>query len=147
MGAKTSPEKRPRIFMVNWFRKDARGKFMWPGFGDNSRVLEGMFARCEAEEAAAAGKPAGGAGAAGGAIETPIGLIPDVAKGALNTEGLGMSAEALADLFKIDPAVWSKEFTRYGEFLATFGDRLPAGIREQHDRFSKRAEDAVAGKA
>src|SRR5690606_5065049 len=75
----------PRVFYVNWFRKDADGKFLWPGFGENSRVLEWMFKRIEGKVPAA---------------ETPIGLVP--AEGSLNVDGLDITAEQLEELFRID---------------------------------------------
>lgn len=128
MGGRTDAAKLPRIFYVNWFRKDAKGKFIWPGFGDNSRVLAWMFDRCDG---------------AGKAIETPIGSIPDVAAGALDTSGLDIAPETLADLFKIEPAVWAKELARNAEFLASFGDRLPAGIKAQHEKLTGRVEAAI----
>jgi phosphoenolpyruvate carboxykinase (GTP) len=128
MGTKTSTDKLPKIFYVNWFRKDSKGKFMWPGFGDNSRVLAWMFSRCANE---------------GTAIETPIGYIPDVTKGSINTEGLNMSPETLKELFKIEPKVWQGEFQRNAEFLSTFGERLPAGVKAQHDRLVARVNAAA----
>jgi len=75
----------PKVFYVNWFRKDEDGKFLWPGFGENSRVLEWVFRRCQGE---------------GEATETAIGLVPPA--GDLNTEGLDLSAEALEELLTVD---------------------------------------------
>lgn len=87
-----------------------------------------MFARCGNE---------------GAAVETPIGYIPDVAKGAINVEGLNMSADTLKELLKIEPKVWQGEFQRNQEFLTTFGDRLPAGIKAQHERLVARVNAAA----
>jgi len=128
---RTPAAKLPKVFYVNWFRKDAGGKFMWPGFGDNSRVIEWMFDRCGAKKAPT--------------VETPIGYVPDVAKGGLNLSGLDISPEKASDLFKIDPAVWKKELGIYGETLGTVGARLPAGLKAQHERLNKRVEAAAAG--
>ena len=80
-----APEQLPRIFVVNWFRKDADGKFLWPGFGENSRVLEWVFRRCDGE---------------GETVETPIGLVP--AEGELDLDGLEISDEAMRELLTVD---------------------------------------------
>ena len=104
----------PRIFYVNWFRKDADGKFLWPGFGENSRVLEWVFRRCEGSA---------------DAIETPIGLLP--AEGAINTEGLNISAEAMQELLSVDEDLVRQQLPQLKEHLATFGDKLPEQIAAQ----------------
>jgi phosphoenolpyruvate carboxykinase (GTP) len=104
----------PRIFYVNWFRKDEEGNFLWPGFGENSRVLEWVFRRC--------------AGTAD-AVETPIGLVP--AAGDLNTEGLQTSADEVAELLAVDPAEWKAELPAMREHLDRFGENLPAELHEQ----------------
>jgi len=106
----------PRIFYVNWFRKDADGKFLWPGFGENSRVLEWIFRRLEGE---------------GQVEETPIGLVP--AAGDLNTEGLDISDEALHELLTVDADALKGELDQVAEHLDRFGDRLPAEVRAQFD--------------
>jgi phosphoenolpyruvate carboxykinase (GTP) len=111
----------PRIFHVNWFRKDDDGKFLWPGYGENSRVLEWVFRRCDGEAEA---------------VETPIGLLP--AEGQLNTEGLDISDEALAELIKVDPAEWREQLPQYRDHFAIFGDRLPDELRSQLDALEKR---------
>ncbi|MBA2523894.1 MAG: phosphoenolpyruvate carboxykinase (GTP) [Solirubrobacterales bacterium] len=112
MGAKGDPDKLPKIFKVNWFRKDADGKFIWPGFGENSRVLEWVFRRCNGESAT---------------VETPIGLVP--APGELNVEGLDLSAADLEELTAVDLDKLRDEFPQVEEHLAQFGDSLPAEIR------------------
>ncbi len=104
----------PRIFYVNWFRKDADGKFLWPGYGENSRVLEWIFRRC--------------AGTAE-ADETPIGLVP--APGALNTEGLDISDEDLAELVKVTPEEWKVELPAIHQHFARFGKHLPDELHQQ----------------
>ena len=114
----------PRIFHVNWFRKDEHGKFLWPGFGENSRVLEWVFRRCDdAAEAA----------------ETPIGLVP--AEGALNTEGLDMSSEDVAQLLEVDPEQWRAQLPQVHEHFARFGDSLPEALRRQLDGLQQRLRD------
>jgi phosphoenolpyruvate carboxykinase (GTP) len=104
----------PRIFHVNWFRKDADGAFLWPGFGENSRVLEWIFRRCDDE---------------GETRETPIGLVP--AKGTLDTEGLEISDEAVEELLHVDEDKLRAELEQIKEHLNQFGDDLPQEIREQ----------------
>jgi phosphoenolpyruvate carboxykinase (GTP) len=104
----------PRVFYVNWFRKDDEGKFLWPGFGENSRVLEWVFRRC--------------AGTAE-AEETPIGMVP--AAGSLNTEGLEISAEEVAELLAVDPAEWRVELPAMRQHFARFGKHLPDELHEQ----------------
>ncbi len=104
----------PRIFYVNWFRKDVDGKFLWPGFGENSRVLEWVFRRCEGSAEA---------------VETPIGLLP--AEGAINTEGLAISGEAMRELLTVDEDLVRQQLPQLKEHLAKFGDRLPAELNQQ----------------
>jgi phosphoenolpyruvate carboxykinase (GTP) len=114
VGERGDAEKLPRIFYVNWFRKDADGGFLWPGFGENSRVLEWVFRRCDGDAEA---------------TETPIGLVP--APGALNTEGLDVSEEALGELTTVDSEQLRQELPQVEEHLAQFGDRLPEPVRAQ----------------
>jgi phosphoenolpyruvate carboxykinase (GTP) len=104
----------PRVFYVNWFRKDADGKFLWPGFGENSRVLEWVFRRCED---------------AAEAVETPIGLLPT--EGAIDTEGLNVSEQAMRELLSVDTELVKAQLPQVEEHLAKFGDRLPAAIGAQ----------------
>jgi phosphoenolpyruvate carboxykinase (GTP) len=120
MGRK-SGAKPPRIFYVNWFRKGADGKFLWPGFGDNSRVLEWVFRRVEGKVEA---------------DETPIGLVPK--PGDLDTEGLDITDEALAEVVSVDVDALRDELPQVKEHLAKFGDRLPAPIREQFQALERR---------
>ena len=121
VGAFTTADKLPRIYSVNWFRKDSDGKFMWPGYGENSRVLEWIVRRLDGEAEA---------------VTTPIGLVPAV--GDLNVEGLDISTEKLAELFAIDPNTWLAEADLTEEYYLQFGDRVPealhfelAGLRER----------------
>ncbi len=104
----------PRIFYVNWFRTDEEGNFLWPGFGDNSRVLAWVFGRC-----------AGNAEA----IDTPIGRVP--AEGAVPAEGLGLSAEVMAKLLAVDPDEWKAELPLIREHFEVFGNQLPQELRDQ----------------
>ena len=117
IGANGDPDKLPRIFYVNWFRKDPDGSFIWPGFGENSRVLEWVFRRCNGESEAA---------------ETPIGLVP--APGELNVEGLDLGEAELAELTEVDRDKLRDELPQVSEHLARFGKRLPAEIRASFER-------------
>ena len=111
VGHATSEEKLPRIFYVNWFRRDADGRFLWPGFGENSRVLEWMFRRCDGE---------------GAARETAIGWLPLPAD--LDTSGMDISDSDLAELLDVDVSAWSREVPQLEEHFARFGDRLPTEL-------------------
>jgi len=104
----------PRVFIVNWFRKDAEGRYLWPGFGENSRVLEWIFRRCDDQAEA---------------VETPIGLVP--APGAIDISGLELPERAMEQLLHVDPAEWRAQLPQVHEHFARFGDRLPAGLRQQ----------------
>ncbi|MBE7036378.1 MAG: phosphoenolpyruvate carboxykinase (GTP) [Ruminococcaceae bacterium] len=111
----------PKIFHVNWFRLDENGKFMWPGFGDNLRVLNWILDRCEGKA---------------DAKETAIGYLPEAKD--INIEGLKLDAETLEQLLSVDKAVWKEEVESQKEFFAKFGDRLPAGIKEELDKLEAR---------
>jgi phosphoenolpyruvate carboxykinase (GTP) len=117
----TGGDKLPKVFYVNWFRKNSDGKFIWPGFGENSRVLEWIFRRCDGEAEAA---------------ETPIGLVP--APGELNVEGLDLAPEALEELLAVDTEQVKQELPQVHEHLAKFGDRLPAPVRAQLEALEQR---------
>jgi len=116
----------PKIFRTNWFRTSDTGKFLWPGFGDNLRVLEWILQRCEGR---------------GEATETPIGFLPT--KGAINRAGIDLSDEALAQLLRIDLPEWIEAVHSQDEFFQSFGTHLPPAIREEHDALAKRIQDAV----
>ena len=111
----------PRVFYVNWFRKSTDGRYLWPGFGDNSRVLEWVFERC-------AGR--------GGAVETPIGYLP--APGAIDTEGLDIKDEDMADLLRVDRDEWRAELPPIVDYFSQFGSRLPAAVFEQAEALRRR---------
>jgi phosphoenolpyruvate carboxykinase (GTP) len=116
------PEARlPKIFMVNWFRKDGDGRFIWPGFGENSRVLAWIFRRCDGEA---------------DAVETPIGLVP--APGAIETDGLGLSAADMERLVAVDPEEWKVQLPQLHQHYASFGDALPEELRAQLDALEQR---------
>jgi phosphoenolpyruvate carboxykinase (GTP) len=111
----------PRIFHVNWFRKGADGKFLWPGYGENVRVLKWILERVEGR---------------GAAQETPIGYVP--AKNGLTLEGVKISDDALNELLRVNPADWETEMEDSKQFLMKFGARLPQEIREEHGKLAKR---------
>jgi phosphoenolpyruvate carboxykinase (GTP) len=111
----------PRIFYVNWFRKDEQGEFLWPGFGENSRVLAWVFRRCQGEAEA---------------VESPIGLLP--AEGAIETEGLNVSAEQMAELLSVDEDLVRGQLPQVREHLARFGDRLPPEMSAQLEALEQR---------
>jgi phosphoenolpyruvate carboxykinase (GTP) len=111
----------PKIFMVNWFRKDGGGDFIWPGFGENSRVLAWIFRRCDDEA---------------DAVETPIGLVP--APGSIETDGLDLSAAAMEELLKVDPEEWKVQLPQIQQHYASFGDALPGELRGQLDALEQR---------
>ncbi len=118
---------------MNWFKKSPEGKFLWPGFGENSRVLKWIFDRCDEQN----GKLA---------VKTPIGYVPK--EGVLDTAGLDVSPQTMKELFKLDPEEWKNgiptiytnmqytnsttiDITSMRKFLSQFGDRVPAGITQE----------------
>ena len=114
MGEKMDADKAPKIFHVNWFRKDDEGNFLWPGFGDNMRVLLWILDRCEGKA---------------DAVESPIGLLPTTDD--IDTTGLSISKEQLADLLSVDKKVWMEDVENQEQYFAQFGDRLPKEIKEE----------------
>ncbi len=116
VGAAGKPENLPKIFYVNWFRKDDEGRWLWPGYGENSRVLEWVFERV-------AGR--------GEAIETAIGYVP--AKGAINVDGLDVSEADMDVLLEVNEADWKAEVPLIREHFASFGDRVPAELNAAVD--------------
>ena len=123
IGAKAQSDAAvlPKIFMVNWFRKDADGKFVWPGFGENARVLKWIVDRIEGEA---------------DAVETPIGHLPT--PGSLDVAALGLSDAATATLLAVDTAVWTDEAARNREFLEGFGAPVPPALLRQQDALEER---------
>jgi len=115
-------DKAPKIFNVNWFRLDDEGHFLWPGFGDNMRVLDWIIARVEGKA---------------DAEETPIGFVPKAED--INIKGIEdeISLETLRSILKVDKEQWAKEAEGIEEFYKKFGDRLP---KELHDELEKLKE-------
>jgi phosphoenolpyruvate carboxykinase (GTP) len=122
-------DKAPTIFQVNWFRKDAEGKWLWPGFGDNSRPIEWALRRVNGEI---------------GALDGLSGHIPK--PGDLNLKGLDISEKQLAELFELDPDAWDREAALTEEYFAQFGDKVPEALHQQlwylRERIAK-AQDAA----
>jgi len=111
--------KLPKIFHVNWFRKGADGKFLWPGFGDNLRVLEWMIDRVQGKA---------------GVVETPIGGLPEPSE--LDLEGLVLTDEARERLFGFDRDGWNAEFASIGDYLDSYGARMPAALKQEQQRIA-----------
>jgi phosphoenolpyruvate carboxykinase (GTP) len=116
----------PKIFHVNWFRRGDDGKFLWPGYGENVRVLKWMLDRIEGSAAA---------------TETPIGNVP--APGSLELDGLNISPEAVEELLRVDATAWVEESQAIGKFFDKFGKRLPEELRTEHQALVGRLEHAV----
>ena len=114
MGKSTDASKLPKIFYVNWFRKDADGGWLWPGFGENSRVLKWIVERVTGKAEA---------------VETPLGYLP--ASGAIDTNGLDVTEEQMAELLNVDAGEWLNEIDSIREHYARFGERLPAALSEE----------------
>ena len=117
----SSIPRPPAIFHVNWFRTDAQGNFLWPGFGQNVRVLKWILERVR-----------GG----GKAMETPIGYIPT--PDGLEREGLDLPASTLEELLRIDRADWEHEIASQRKFFEQFGARLPQEIQDEHEALAWR---------
>ncbi|PWK88493.1 phosphoenolpyruvate carboxykinase (GTP) [Fulvimonas soli] len=116
--------KLPKVFHVNWFRKGADGRFLWPGFGDNLRVLEWMIARVE-------GRARG--------VETPVGILPE--PGELRVDGLALAPGALEELLAVDVPGWQAELDAIGDYLESFAPRLPARLRAERRRVAAALAD------
>jgi phosphoenolpyruvate carboxykinase (GTP) len=119
MGSKL--KNPPKIFHVNWFRRDAEGKFLWPGYGENVRVLKWMLDRIEGRARAS---------------ETPIGCVP--AASSLTLDGLSVSRDAFHELLAVDPSDWAQEELAIAKFFEKFGDRLPDAIRDEQKALASR---------
>jgi phosphoenolpyruvate carboxykinase (GTP) len=111
----------PKVFHVNWFRKGADGKFLWPGYGENVRVLKWILERVEGR---------------GAAQETPIGHVPSPR--ALTLDGLNIAPETVTQLLRVDAEDWEQELADTQEFFQKFGDRLPRELREEHNKLARR---------
>jgi phosphoenolpyruvate carboxykinase (GTP) len=121
IGKQADESKLPKIYQVNWFRKDKDGHWLWPGFGDNSRVLKWVVERLEGEA---------------DAVETPIGLVP--AAGAIDTEGLDMAPDDIDKAVAVDLDEWRAELPLIEEWFAKIGDRLPAQLHAELDGLKER---------
>jgi phosphoenolpyruvate carboxykinase (GTP) len=124
IGETGDESKLPKLFYVNWFRKDADGKFLWPGYGENSRVLAWVFDRC---------------GDAAPSVDTAIGRLPT--EDALPTDGLDLAPGAIAELLSVDEDDWRAELPLIEEHYAVFGDRLPTTLHDELDHLAKRLAD------
>jgi phosphoenolpyruvate carboxykinase (GTP) len=111
----------PRIFHVNWFRQNAEGKFLWPGFGENLRVLAWVLERCEGRA---------------NAVDTPIGLMPRPTD--IDTQGLNLPAGTLEELTEVPAEAWKKEMGEFRQYLQGFGARTPSGLFSEVDEVEKR---------
>nr|WP_223881192.1 phosphoenolpyruvate carboxykinase (GTP) [Nesterenkonia ebinurensis] len=120
-----APEKLPKIFLVNWFRRNREGGFAWPGFAENTRVLKWIVERLEGT---------------GEAVETPIGYTPT--KDALDLTGLEVSDEDIEDSIKVDPAEWAEEIPLIEEWLTGFGESLPESIAAELEELKSRVDSA-----
>ncbi|MBI4213413.1 MAG: phosphoenolpyruvate carboxykinase (GTP), partial [Chloroflexi bacterium] len=121
MGKKAS--QAPAVFHVNWFRRDADGRFIWPGFGQNMRVLQWIYGRVKGR-------------AEDGSVDTPIGTVPTAA--ALGTSDLGLTAEQAKVLLDVDRSEWQREAAEYAQFLSQYDESLPAEIRNQQGALERR---------
>ena len=125
----TEGAKLPKVFYVNWFRKGADGRFLWPGYGENSRVLAWIFRRCEGRA---------------DAVETVIGLLPPLGDGGIDTSGLDLSDQAMAELLEVDVAGWKRQLPQMHEHYAQFASKLPAELHQQLVDLEARLRDSGA---
>src|SRR2546426_1824493 len=126
IGATADPGKLPRIFYVNWFRKGSDGRFLWPGYGDNSRVLKWI-----SERVTGTGK----------AVETPIGRLP--APGALDLSGLKLSDDSVRELLRVDVEGWIAELPLVKKHFEKFGSRMPQGLKDELTALEQRLQAAA----
>ncbi|WBT05381.1 phosphoenolpyruvate carboxykinase (GTP) [Brevundimonas vesicularis] len=127
MGQGQDASRLPRIFFVNWFRKDQDGRFVWPGFGDNARVLKWISERIDGEAEA---------------VDTAVGRVPSVS--ALDLSGLDLTSAQLSILLDVDAGVWAEEAALIPDFYRQFGERLPTALWDQHAALVARLDDAGA---
>jgi phosphoenolpyruvate carboxykinase (GTP) len=124
VGAKLA--RPPQIFRVNWFRTGDDGRFLWPGFGDNLRVLKWVLERCDGK---------------GEAIDTAIGQVPTL--GAIDRNGIQVTDAAMTTLLRVDLPEWTDVIQSQAEFFASLGARVPKGILEEHESLMNRVQDSV----
>ena len=125
MGEGRDTAKLPRMFMVNWFRKSAAGKFLWPGFGDNSRVLKWIVERCEGTA---------------DAVDSPVGRLPSA--DGIDVSGLKVTADEMAELLRVDPEVWAEEAKASADDFRKLGE-VPAGLWDEQHALERRLKDAA----
>ena len=125
LGKKADASKLPKIFFVNWFRRGDDGRFLWPGFGENSRVLKWIIERVE--------------GKAGG-VATPIGIVPDA--GALDVNGLDVADADVADALAVHADEWRAELPQIEEWFEFIGEKLPTGVRDEFEALKQRLSEA-----
>jgi phosphoenolpyruvate carboxykinase (GTP) len=123
-GESAQSDRLPRIYFVNWFRKDEAGRYVWPGYGENSRVLKWIVDRLEGRA---------------DAVDTPIGRLP----ASLDLEGLNLTPDQLNRLFTVDAQVWTHEADLIPAFYDRFGDRLPQALRDEHAALVDRLAAAI----
>ncbi|NLG20866.1 MAG: phosphoenolpyruvate carboxykinase (GTP), partial [Actinomycetales bacterium] len=123
IGKQHDESKLPKIFLVNWFRRDADGGFAWPGFGENTRVLKWVVDRLEDRV---------------GAVETPIGLVPHLDD--LDVDGLDLTREQLEAALAVDADEWRAELPLIREWFDKFGDSLPQQLEDELDTLAQRLE-------
>jgi phosphoenolpyruvate carboxykinase (GTP) len=121
-----SVPRPPKIFRVNWFRTSDAGKFLWPGFGENLRVLKWVLERC-----AGTGK----------AVDTAIGMVPTL--DAIDRTGLSLSDVDMGSLLKVDPAEWVEAIAGQEDLMTMFGDHMPRALRDEHDELAGRVNAAI----
>jgi phosphoenolpyruvate carboxykinase (GTP) len=121
LGQEHDQSKLPRIFYVNWFRRGADGKFLWPGYGENSRVIKWAIEQIEGAD---------------GSVETPIGLAPK--PGSLDVDGLDVSAEDIQTALHVDSEEWKQEIPLIEEWFAKIGDKLPSQLVSQLEKLKAR---------
>jgi phosphoenolpyruvate carboxykinase (GTP) len=124
VGSKADADKLPKIFYVNWFRKDKNGKWLWPGYGENSRVLKWICERVSGE---------------GKAVKTPIGYMPT--SDAIDTVGLNVNADDMAELLKVNKDEWLKEVESIRKHYANYGEKMPKELFAQLDALEKRLSE------
>ena len=122
--------KLPKIFYTNWFRKSEEGSFLWPGFGENSRVLKWIFGRCDGTAEA---------------VDTPIGMVPTM--GALDLDGLNLDDAAIAELLKVDVDGWLQEIPSIIEYYESFGSHCPEELKQEVKELRQRLEQAQSAVA
>jgi phosphoenolpyruvate carboxykinase (GTP) len=125
LGKNSDESKLPKIFFVNWFRRGGDGRFLWPGFGENSRVLKWIVERVE-------GKADG--------VSTPIGLVPAV--DAMDLSGLDVDEADVTEALRVNADEWRAELPQIEEWFAFIGEKLPTGIRDEFESLKQRLADA-----